>query len=70
MKTPTRPSTVIPLSSTSTVHPYGIDIDREANLIYVADPSGFIDVVDGDTNTLIGTVPVGLPPLNGGVAAI
>jgi len=33
-------------------------------LIYVADPSGFVDVVDGETNKLIGTVPVGLPPLN------
>ena len=54
----------IPLSSTSTRHPYGIAIDKETNLIYAADPSGFVDVVDGETNKLIGTVPVGLPPLN------
>ena len=57
---------IIPLSSTSTIHPYGIDIDKETNLIYVADPSGFVDVVDGETSKLIGTVPVGLPPLNEG----
>ena len=46
---------------------YGIDIDTEANLIYIAnqDVSG-IAVVDGDTNKYIGTVPVGLPPLNEG----
>jgi len=61
---------IIPLSPTSTVHPYGIDIDRETNLIYVADPSGFIDVVDGETSKLIGTVPVGLPPLNTGCCGL
>jgi YVTN family beta-propeller protein len=46
---------------------YGIDIDREANLIYIAnqDVAG-IAVVDGDSNKYIGTVPVGLPPLNEG----
>jgi DNA-binding beta-propeller fold protein YncE len=58
--------TVIPLSPKSTVHPYGIDIDKDANILYVADASGFVDVVDGNKNALIGTVPVGLPPLNGG----
>lgn len=61
---------IIPLSPTSTVHPYGIDIDRETNLIYVADPTGFIDVVDGETSKLIGTVPVGLPPLNTGCCGL
>lgn len=56
----------IPLSPKSTLHPYGIDIDKETNLIYVADPSGFVDVVDGETNKLLGIVLVGLPPLNEG----
>jgi YVTN family beta-propeller protein len=57
---------VIPLSPQSTFHPYGITIDKDANMLYVADGSGFVDVVDGNKNALIGTVPVGLPPLNGG----
>jgi len=46
---------------------YGIGIDRDANLIYIANPDvNGIVVIDGDTNQYIGTVPVGLPPLNTG----
>jgi YVTN family beta-propeller protein len=50
---------------------YGIGIDKDSNLIYVADPGiSSVIVVDGDTNKVLGTVPVGLPPLNTGAIGI
>ncbi len=54
----------IPLSPAPGSGPSGIVIDEEANLLYVADSTGFIEVVDGNTNKFLGTVAVCLPALN------
>lgn len=60
------PSISLALSLTDNIpigsHAYGVAVNEQTNKVYVADPDGFVKVIDGNQNTIIQSIGVGAEP--------